>query len=109
MRQFLRKPHLYLAATFALPLLLIADTFRSPESQVTAYFYVGAVRVYQYIGRPVLKGWIECRHDPTCSEYSIEAVRKHGFQEGIVLTYDRLNSCQPTVPYGTVDPVPPGP
>lgn len=32
----------------------------------------------------------QCEHRPTCSRYSIEAMRKHGFVVGSWLTIDRL-------------------
>lgn len=107
LRQRLRRPETYLAAVFLLVVLLAADTFRRPENQVTGWLYIGGVRIYQFVGRPLLEGRIECRFHPTCSDYSIEAVRKHGIRHGLVLTYNRINSCQKSVPRGTHDPVPP--
>lgn len=89
-----------------LVVLLIADTFRRPEKQITGWLYVGAVRIYQFVGRPISKGRIECRFQPTCSEYSIEAVRKHGIWQGLGMTYDRLYTCETNIPIGTPDPVP---
>jgi len=32
-----------------------------------------------------------CRMSPTCSEYSIQAFKKHGFLIGFFMTFDRLN------------------
>lgn len=93
-------------ALFLLVVLAAADTFRRPEKQVTSRLYIGAVRIYQFVGRPLLEGRIECRFKPTCSEYSIEAVRKHGVWQGLEMTYDRLNTCEIDVPRGTQDPVP---
>ena len=106
LRQRLKRPEIYLAILFLLLVLLIADTFRSSEKQITGWFYVGAVRVYQVVGRPLMNNWIECRYEPTCSDYSIEAVRKHGIQEGLILTYNRINTCRTNVPKGTPDAVP---
>jgi len=31
-----------------------------------------------------------CQMFPTCSEYSIQAIKKHGFFVGFVMTFDRL-------------------
>ena len=36
-----------------------------------------------------------CRFLPTCSEYSIEALRTYGFFKGIVLSLKRIMSCHP--------------
>ncbi|HZS49029.1 MAG TPA: membrane protein insertion efficiency factor YidD [Blastocatellia bacterium] len=91
--------------TVLLCLLIFADTFRAPSNQITAFAYIGAVRLYQRFGRPLLKGHVECRYDPTCSEYSLQAVQKYGIRYGLVLTYKRLSSCTTAVPKGTSDPV----
>jgi hypothetical protein len=61
--------------------------------------------MYQAIGRPLLKGRIQCRYRPTCSEYSIEAVRHYGIRQGLLLTVKRIHSCTTKVPLGTPDPV----
>lgn len=106
LRQCLRRPETYLLGLFVLVVSAALDSFRSPAGQVTARLYVGAVRLYQAIGRPLLKGRIECRYCPPCSDYSIEAVEKHGIRHGLVLTFTRINSCQTDVPFGTLDPVP---
>lgn len=82
------------------------DVSRLPERQLTARVYISTVHVYQAVGRPLLKGKVACRYRPTCSDYSIEAVQRHGITRGLVLTYKRIRSCTNTVPPGTVDPVP---
>lgn len=51
--------------------------------------------------------FIRCRYLPTCSAYSEEAMRVHGFPKGLWLTTSRLFRCMPWVPLGTPDPVPP--
>ena len=82
------------------------DVSRQADRQLTARVYVGCVHVYQTVGRPLLKGWVACRFRPTCSDYSIAAVQKHGILHGLSLTFKRLRSCQNSVPMGTVDNVP---
>lgn len=106
LRQCLKRPETYLAILFLVVVLLFADTFRRPEKQVTGWLYIGVVRIYQVVGRPLMNQWIECRYAPTCSDYSIEAVRKHGIRAGLVLTYNRINACRTDVPKGTPDAVP---
>jgi putative membrane protein insertion efficiency factor len=93
---------------FALTLVLgVADSFRRPSDQFLGWAYVRCVRLYQWGGRPLLKGRVQCRFQPTCSEYSIEAVETHGIRSGLLLTYKRLSSCTSDVPLDTEDPVPP--
>lgn len=106
LRQCLKRPETYLAVVFLTAMLLFADTFRQPDRQITGKLYIAAVRVYQAIGRPVMNNWIECRYAPTCSEYSVQAVKKHGIKKGLELTYGRINSCRTNVEKGTPDPVP---
>jgi putative membrane protein insertion efficiency factor len=106
LRKYLRLPQTYLGVFFCLIALTVGDTLRTPESQVTARLYVSGVHLYQFVGRPLLEGHIQCRYNPTCSDYSIEAVRKFGIIQGIAMTRRRIESCQNSVPLGTYDPVP---
>ena len=46
-----------------------------------------------------------CRYTPTCSQYAIDAVKKHGVIKGIYLTLKRLSVCHPWGGSGH-DPVP---
>jgi hypothetical protein len=46
-----------------------------------------------------------CRFYPSCSEYALEAVRKHGALKGSYLTIRRLLRCHPLCE-GGFDPVP---
>jgi putative membrane protein insertion efficiency factor len=36
-----------------------------------------------------------CRYTPTCSQYAIEALKKHGPFRGLYLTIKRILSCNP--------------
>jgi uncharacterized protein len=107
LRQRLKHPGTYLAVLFLLMVLALLDTFRSPAHQVTGWLYTRGVHGYQVFARPLLKGRIQCRYYPTCSNYSIEAVQKHGIRHGLSLTFRRIHSCQTQVVMGTLDPVPP--
>jgi putative membrane protein insertion efficiency factor len=79
---------------------------RAPQKQVTARVYLSAVRVYQNHIHPVTMHFIRCRYSPTCSHYSVEAVKRFGIYKGLGLTVKRLLSCNGSVPMGTYDPVP---
>ena len=46
-----------------------------------------------------------CRFTPTCSQYTIEAVKKHGILKGGLLSLKRLSVCHPWGGSG-FDPVP---
>ena len=46
-----------------------------------------------------------CRYTPTCSEYAMEAVERHGVVRGGLLATRRLLSCHP-FSRGGYDPVP---
>ena len=64
---------------------------------------IGLVRVYQYTLSPLLPG--ACRFTPSCSEYGVQALRKHGAWHGSLLTLKRFLSCNPWGRHGH-DPVP---
>ena len=49
-------------------------------------------------------GW-QCRFDPTCSHYALEALSKHGALRGSWLALRRLARCHPWGGWG-YDPVP---
>lgn len=61
------------------------------------------IRLYQWLISPFFPA--TCRHTPTCSAYTVEAVQKWGPLKGIWLGTKRLAKCHP---WGTsgYDPVP---
>jgi len=61
------------------------------------------IRVYQLAISPYLPP--SCRHVPTCSQYAIEALRRHGIFRGTILEISRLLRCHPWGSSG-FDPVP---
>jgi hypothetical protein len=61
------------------------------------------VRAYQYAISPLLPP--SCRYLPTCSQYTLEALRKHGALKGGWLAIKRISRCRPGCPGGH-DPVP---
>ncbi len=67
------------------------------------YLFIGLIRIYQLIISPWMPS--SCRYHPTCSQYSIEAFRKHGAFTGLWLTIKRLGRCHPWS-QGGHDPVP---
>ncbi len=61
------------------------------------------LRLYKGLLSPLLPA--ACRFEPTCSEYAMGAVRKHGVVRGLWLTTRRLLRCRPGGG-GGLDPVP---
>ncbi|MFK7943748.1 MAG: membrane protein insertion efficiency factor YidD [Paracoccaceae bacterium] len=61
------------------------------------------VRAYRLFGSP----WVgrNCRFQPTCSEYALEALTRHGAWRGSWLTLRRIARCRPGGGDG-YDPVP---
>lgn len=107
LRQRVSDSRTYLSIALIAFVLLTVDAFRPPASQLTAQLYVSSIEhIYQTIGHALVKGRIQCRYQPTCSNYSILAVEAHGIRYGLILTLKRLMSCQNSVPLGTPDPVP---
>jgi putative membrane protein insertion efficiency factor len=62
-----------------------------------------AIRGYQLIVSPMLPP--SCRFTPSCSQYALEAVGRHGALRGSWLAARRLARCHPFHP-GGFDPVP---
>jgi putative membrane protein insertion efficiency factor len=58
---------------------------------------------YQRFVSPLLPP--SCRYQPTCSQYSLEALIKHGLFKGGWLAIKRILSCHPWGGHGH-DPVP---
>jgi hypothetical protein len=62
------------------------------------------VVAYQWTLRPFIGA--QCRHQPSCSQYALEALALHGAARGSLLTVRRILRCNPWNP-GGYDPVPP--
>ena len=60
-----------------------------------------------WLYRLVISPWLgnNCRYDPSCSEYALEALRKHGVFRGTWLAARRIGRCHPWCGSG-YDPVP---
>lgn len=64
---------------------------------------IALVQGYRYL----LKPWLgnACRFEPSCSQYALDALRRHGAAAGGALTAGRLLRCHPWCD-GGLDPVP---
>ncbi len=65
--------------------------------------FIFLIKVYQVTLSPLLGS--NCRFHPTCSQYTIEAITKHGVYSGIKLGIKRIAKCHPWGKKG-FDPVP---
>jgi len=64
---------------------------------------IKGIRFYQKYLSPLKR--VHCPYTPTCSQYALEALRKHGPLKGSWLTLRRLSRCHPWGGSG-YDPVP---
>ena len=54
---------------------------------------IGIIKGYKFLISPLLGN--NCRYLPTCSEYSIEALKTFGFFKGSFMSLKRIFSCHP--------------
>jgi len=71
--------------------------------KIFSYPFILLIKFYQYVVSPVLGP--KCRFTPTCSQYAVEALKKHGLLKGGWLTVKRISRCRPGGGSG-YDPVP---
>lgn len=70
--------------------------------RILAYPPIFLIRAYQFLISPLLTP--SCRFMPSCSEYAIEALKKHGVLRGSWMSVKRISKCHPLHPGGW-DPV----
>ena len=64
---------------------------------------IGGIRGYQRLLSPLLGS--NCRYQPTCSAYGLEAIEVHGAARGSWMAAKRIGRCHP-FREGGFDPVP---
>lgn len=74
----------------------------SKESFKMKRLAIYIIRLYQRFISPIFPSC--CRFYPTCSEYAIQALEKHGLLKGIYLAIRRVLKCHPFHP-GGYDPL----
>jgi hypothetical protein len=72
--------------------------------KIISFPFLGLIKFYQYALSPYLGG-SKCRFIPTCSQYTLEAIKKFGPIKGSFLGAKRLCKCHPGGGHG-YDPVP---
>ncbi len=60
---------------------------------IFTFFLIKLIKIYKFFISPLLAN--SCRYSPTCSDYTIEALKTHGFLKGIFLSLKRIMSCNP--------------
>ena len=54
---------------------------------------INLIKIYKFLLSPFLGN--NCRYFPTCSDYSIEALKTYGFGKGLLLSIKRIFTCHP--------------
>ncbi|MBL6590776.1 MAG: membrane protein insertion efficiency factor YidD [Flavobacteriaceae bacterium] len=65
--------------------------------------FVFLIKIYQFLISPIIGK--NCRFNPTCSNYALEALKKHGLILGMYYSIIRISKCHPWGGSGH-DPVP---
>ena len=60
---------------------------------IFTYILIKFIKIYKYLISPLIGP--SCRYLPTCSEYSIDALKTYGFSKGLLLSFKRIMSCHP--------------
>ena len=71
--------------------------------KILTYLLILPIKLYQILLSPLIGP--SCRFTPTCSNYAIEAINRHGPFKGFWLAIKRISKCHPWGDSGH-DPVP---
>jgi hypothetical protein len=70
---------------------------------VIKFLIIKIIKAYQYLISPLFTP--SCRFTPSCSQYTLEVIEKHGAIRGSWLSVKRILRCNPWHP-GGYDPAP---
>lgn len=75
----------------------------SPTGRLARFVATAPIHLYRWTLKPLIG--MECRHDPTCSAYALDAIELNGAWRGLWLAVSRIWRCSP---WGTAghDPAP---
>ena len=62
-------------------------------NKIITYPIIACIKIYQLLVSPIIGQ--NCRYLPTCSEYSIDALKEFGLLKGSFLSIKRILSCHP--------------
>ena len=60
---------------------------------IFTHLLIKFIKIYKYLVSPMIGP--SCRYLPTCSDYSIEALKTYGFAKGVMVSFKRIMSCHP--------------
>ena len=60
---------------------------------ILTYILIKLIKGYKFLISPLFGN--SCRYFPTCSDYSIEALKTYGVVKGSILSLKRIFSCHP--------------
>ena len=72
-------------------------------NKIIASFFILLIKIYQICLSPFLGK--NCRFNPTCSAYTVEAITKYGAMKGSYLSIRRLIKCHPFSKSDYYDPI----
>lgn len=61
--------------------------------RIPSFILMGVLKFYKLVISPWMPG--ACRFYPTCSEYSLQAIKKYGIFKGFYLSLKRVLRCNP--------------
>ena len=61
--------------------------------KIVTYIIIKLIKCYKFLISPLFGH--SCRYLPTCSEYSIDALKEYGFFKGLLISIKRILSCHP--------------
>lgn len=56
------------------------------------------LKIYKIVLSPILVVFVgghACKFEKSCSQYSYESIKRHGFLKGISLSLSRIGKCHP--------------
>ncbi|WP_304343192.1 membrane protein insertion efficiency factor YidD [Chryseobacterium koreense] len=84
--------------------MYFCNVLKTTLNKIISFPLVVFIRIYQWTISPLLPK--NCRYEPTCSHYMVEALQVHGILKGLYLGVKRILRCHPWGGQG-YDPVPP--
>lgn len=73
------------------------------NNEIMKYICIAFIKFYQKFLSSAIRS--NCKFCPTCSNYAVEAIKKHGSLKGVILSIYRILRCNP-FSKGGFDPVP---
>lgn len=69
------------------------------------FIFIGLIKLYRLLISPML-GANKCRYQPTCSQYTMDAINEWGVFRGVFMGAKRLARCHPWSTHAHYDPIP---